>query len=42
MVREAIAEGATSIGAVMGRLAPRIKWRFDGREANRIVREEQG
>lgn len=42
MVREAIAEGATSIGAVMGRLAPRIKGRFDGREANRIVREELG
>lgn len=40
MVREAIAAGADNMGAVMGRLMPRIKGRFDGREANRIVREE--
>lgn len=42
MVREAIADGAGNVGAVMGRVAPRIKGRFDGREANRIVREELG
>lgn len=40
MVRGAIADGANSIGAVMGRIAPRIKGRFEGKEANRIVREE--
>jgi uncharacterized protein len=40
MVREAIAGGANNIGAVMGRIAPRIKGRFEGREANRIAREE--
>lgn len=40
MVREIIAQGADAIGPVMGRLMPRIKGRFDGKEANRIVREE--
>lgn len=40
MVREIVASGADSIGPVMGRLMPQIKGRFDGREANRIVREE--
>jgi len=42
LVREAIQGGAGSIGDVMGRIMPRIKGRFDGREANRIVREELG
>lgn len=42
MVRELIDSGAVQIGAVMGKLAPRIKGRFDGREANRIAREELG
>lgn len=42
LVREAIAGGADNIGAVMGKLMPRIKGRFDGGEANRIVREELG
>lgn len=42
LVREAIQGGAASIGDVMGRIMPRIKGRFDGREANRIVREELG
>jgi uncharacterized protein YqeY len=42
MVREAIQAGATSIGDVMGRIMPQIKGRFDGKEANRIVREELG
>jgi uncharacterized protein YqeY len=40
LVREAIADGATQMGAVMGKLMPRIKGRFDGKEANRIVTEE--
>lgn len=40
MVREAIAGGATTMGAVMGSIAPRIKGVFDGRAANRIVQEE--
>jgi uncharacterized protein YqeY len=39
-VREAIAGGANNMGAVMGRIMPRIKGAFDGKEANRIVREE--
>lgn len=42
LVREAIAGGADNMGAVMGRLMPQIKGRFDGGEANRIVREELG
>ncbi|MHB1168753.1 MAG: GatB/YqeY domain-containing protein [Longimicrobiales bacterium] len=41
-VKEAIAAGADNVGAVMGRIMPRIKGVFDGREANRIVREELG
>ena len=40
MVREIVAGGATQMGAVMGQLMPRIRGRFDGKEANRIVREE--
>jgi uncharacterized protein YqeY len=42
IVRELIAGGADNIGAVMGGLMPRIRGRFDGKEANRIVREELG
>ncbi|HEX7120014.1 MAG TPA: GatB/YqeY domain-containing protein [Longimicrobiales bacterium] len=42
MIREVVAQGADSIGAVMGRIAPRIKGRFEGREANRLAREELG
>lgn len=41
-VRAAIAAGATDIGSVMGRIMPSLKGRFDGREANRIAREELG
>jgi len=41
-VREIVEGGATDMGAVMGQLMPRIQGRFDGREANRIVREELG
>ena len=40
IVREAINAGATEMGAVMGRIMPKIRGRFDGKEANRIVREE--
>jgi uncharacterized protein YqeY len=40
MVREAIASGADQMGPLMGRLMPQIRGRFDGKEANRIVREE--
>jgi uncharacterized protein YqeY len=40
MIREAIAEGADKMGAVMGLLMPRLKGRFDGREANRLVHDE--
>jgi uncharacterized protein YqeY len=38
MVLELVAAGANNIGAVMKQLSPRIKGRFDGAEANRIVR----
>lgn len=40
MVREIVGQGATEMGPVMGRLMPKIRGRFDGSEANRIVREE--
>lgn len=40
MVREIVAGGATQMGAVMGQLMPRILGRFDGKDANRLVREE--
>jgi uncharacterized protein len=40
LVRDAVAAGADNMGAVMGAIMPRIKGRFDGREANRLVREE--
>lgn len=42
LVRALVEAGADSIGPVMAGLMPRIKGRFDGREANRIVREELG
>lgn len=40
MIREIVADGAAGMGPVMGRLMPRLRGRFDGKEANRIVREE--
>lgn len=40
IVRAAIAGGADSIGAVMGKIMGPIKGSFDGKEANRIAREE--
>jgi uncharacterized protein YqeY len=42
LVRELIARGATQVGPVMAALMPKIRGRFDGKEANRIVREELG
>ena len=39
LVQEAIDSGATEMGAVMSRIMPKIRGRFDGKEANRIVRE---
>jgi len=42
MIREAIAAGAGDVGAVMRAVMPRLKGNFDGREANRIAREEVG
>lgn len=40
MVRAAIASGADQMGPLMGKIMPQIRGRFDGQEANRIVREE--
>ena len=42
MVREAMASGAKQVGPLMGILMPKIRGRFDGKEANRIAREELG
>ena len=42
LVRDSIAGGAGNIGAVIGAIMPRVKGRFDGKETNRIVREELG
>jgi uncharacterized protein len=42
MVREAIAGGADTLGGVMKAVSPRTRGRFDGRELNRIAREELG
>ena len=42
IVREAIADGADNVGAVMKAIMPKLKGRLDGRETNRIVREELG
>lgn len=40
MVAEIMAEGGGHMGAVMSRLMPRIRGRFDGKAASAIVREE--
>lgn len=39
-VREAMAAGATQLGSVMAGVVPRFKGRADGKELNRIAREE--
>jgi uncharacterized protein YqeY len=41
-VREAVSGGATDLGSVMKAVMPKAKGRFDGKELNRIVREELG
>jgi uncharacterized protein YqeY len=40
MVREAVAAGASDLGGVMKVVSPRTKGRFEGRELNRIAKEE--
>ena len=40
LVRAAIEEGVDQMGMLMGRVMPQIAGRYDGKEANRIVREE--
>ena len=42
LVREAISGGAADLGSVMKAVMPRTKGRFEGKELNRIVREELG
>ena len=42
IVRELIASGVDQLGPLMGQVMPRIRGRFDGKEANRVVREEVG
>ncbi|HET7273543.1 MAG TPA: GatB/YqeY domain-containing protein [Longimicrobiaceae bacterium] len=42
MVKDAIAGGATNMGAVMKRVMPQVKGKFEGRELSRIVKEELG
>ena len=42
IVREAIAGGAKDVGGVMKAVMPKLKGRFDGKETNRLVREELG
>lgn len=39
MIQEIVAAGAEGMGAVMGQLMPRLRGRFDGGAANRLVRE---
>jgi uncharacterized protein YqeY len=40
LVRAAIEAGATQMGPLMAQVMPELRGRFDGKEANRIVREE--
>ncbi len=42
LVRQVIQEGADAMGPLMSSIMPQIRGRFDGKEANRIVREELG
>ena len=42
IVREIIDSGVDQMGPLMGQVMPSIRGRFDGKEANRIVREELG
>ena len=40
IIRELIDQGPAEMGPVMGKLMPKVRGRFDEKEANRIVREE--
>jgi len=40
LVREAVAGGAGDVGGVMKAVMPRVQGRFEGRELNRLAREE--
>ena len=42
IIREAMQSGATALGPLLGVVMPKIRGRFDGKEANRIAREELG
>lgn len=42
LVAEAVAAGASDLGAVMRAVMPRIRGRFDGRDTNRLAREALG
>lgn len=42
MVRSAVAAGANDLGSVMKAVIPHTKGRFEGKELNRLVREELG
>ena len=42
LVRAAIEDGVDQMGMLMGRVMPQIRGRYDGKQANRIVREELG
>lgn len=42
LVRSAIEAGATDLGSIMRSVMPQVAGRFDGRELNRLVREELG
>ena len=42
IVRAAVAAGASDVGSVMKAVMPKLKGKFDGKETNRLVREELG
>lgn len=42
IAREIVEGGAANLGAVMGRLMPRVRGRFDGKAAAAIAKEELG
>jgi uncharacterized protein YqeY len=42
IIREVMAGGVRQFGPVMGAVMGRIRGRFDGKDANRLVREELG
>ena len=42
LVRAAVTDGAADLGSVMKVVMPKVKGRFEGKELNRIVREELG